>query len=213
MQDDAALDPTALDARVGELAIGGAERFGLAVLRAFSPFRSESGRGRRCGRAPTRGSLRAMRSPAQSDRARLIVGLCLVFLAVGGLGLVWLRDRASARYQHDLDAGLDALPEGVLDLREVGGGDWDELAVWHPYEDLCALGIRGLSPGSKACRTSTDDGDCELLFLRRGELAGRARVDRRRSDFARASLPPRLPRAAARFRLARTEFARPLLFP
>lgn len=87
----------------------------------------------------------------------------------------------------------------------------DALTVWRPYGDICRLGIDGLEPGSKDCRSSKDDSDCQMLFLRNNHLLGAADVNRRAADFATAELRARLPRAAACFQLEEKPIARSVL--
>lgn len=87
----------------------------------------------------------------------------------------------------------------MLDLRGFYPGAWDELVVWLPYGNICAYGIKGYEPKGLNCRSSTDDNDCQLIFLRKNELAFMIPIDRRKIDLTTLDHPGRIARKQALF--------------
>lgn len=70
-----------------------------------------------------------------------------------------------------------------LDLRSIQSVDWDELAYWYPYGDICDFKIEGYAEGGSNCIQSIDDGEAYLLFLKNNELIGKVRIQRSKTDF------------------------------
>ncbi len=87
----------------------------------------------------------------------------------------------------------------VLDLRNIQSIDWDELVIWTPYANICDYGIRGYEKAGLNCVSSTDDGECYLLFLKSNKLLGKVAVNRKMIDLASSDIKGRVPRLKARF--------------
>jgi hypothetical protein len=76
----------------------------------------------------------------------------------------------------------------VLDLRKIQTVDYDELAFWPPYEDICSLGIEEFNKNGSNCKKTSDDGECYLLFLKNNKLVGKVQIARREVDFAASEI-------------------------
>jgi hypothetical protein len=100
----------------------------------------------------------------------------------------------------EFHAVLDS-PQRPIDLGRISGVEWDELVFWSPYSDICDYGITSFEKGGLRCRSSVDDSESYLLFLRKNELAGIVPLERKRFDLGEAHLQGRIPRARARFEL------------
>lgn len=94
----------------------------------------------------------------------------------------------------------------TFDLRKIDAVDWDEIVFWSPYTNICDFGIEGLEKGSPDCKSSGDDGECYLLFLKQNKLAGTVPVDRSKIDLTTAELKERVAKEKAVFRFVTTSF-------
>ncbi len=133
---------------------------------------------------------------------RIIIAVLTLVIASAALagGYAYLRKQEQQNRVKELQALIDASAQSTLDLRALRPGEWDELAFWAPYQNICDLGIRGYEKGGMSCRSSFDDGECYLVFLRANEVAFILPVNRKLTDFSSMAFPPRLPREKAVFR-------------
>jgi hypothetical protein len=89
-----------------------------------------------------------------------------------------------------------------FNLSELNSTEWDEVAFWAPYENICSLGIEGYKEGSRNCEFSEDDGECYLIFLKENRPVSRIRIARIEIDWAASALPKRISRRSAIFKIS-----------
>jgi hypothetical protein len=127
------------------------------------------------------------------------------FLGMVSIGLlvlwIWIRHGQfySPVLSREFYSLVDKSHREKLDLRQLKSVEWDELVFWGPYEDICDFGIDGFQRGRFSCKSSSDDGECYLLFLKSNRLVGTVGINRRRIDLTAAHLKNRVPREKAIF--------------
>ena len=94
---------------------------------------------------------------------------------------------------------VDHSNQNVLDLRQMHSVDWDELIVWTPYANICDYGILEYEKGSVSCASSTDDGECYLLFLKNNRLSAKVEINRKKIDLASSGIKGRVAKEKAKF--------------
>ena len=89
-----------------------------------------------------------------------------------------------------------------IDFSTFYPSEWDEITIWRPYQNICKLGISGYEPNNSNCKSSTDDGETYLIFLKENHVAFIAPYNRGYADFATSKLPDRIKRNSAIFKLS-----------
>lgn len=97
---------------------------------------------------------------------------------------------------------------GRLDFRKFAPSEWDEITIWKPYGNICTLGIVGYEKSGKNCKSSKDDGETYLIFLKENQVAFIAPYSRRFADFATSELPSRIGREKAIFKISKNLYAK-----
>lgn len=136
-------------------------------------------------------SLHLVLTPVWIKFLYLVVGSVLL-----AIGLVWfVEGNAPTREFYKIVESQKPL----VDLSTMKSIKWDELVFVAPYKDFCLSDFEGTSPGNLTCFSSSDDGECWLLFLYKNQLVTYVPIDRRKIDLTTANFPPRLPRERAKF--------------
>lgn len=132
---------------------------------------------------------------------KIIILPCLIFIFILIGYVLWLRifQFHSSPLSREFYSIVAESKQSVLDLREIKSVQWNEITFFPPYGNICDLGINGYNKDLKNCQTSTDDGECYLIFLNNNELVEKIAIDRKKLDLATSEIPWRVPKEKAIF--------------
>lgn len=115
-----------------------------------------------------------------------IILIILIFVGTStGLFVYWGRAYKDRNYTlvNEFNKLVERSDRAELDLRSISSVEWDEIAYWPPYGNICDIGITGYSPDGSNCIQSVDDGEAYLLFLKNNTLIDKIEVDRMKTNF------------------------------